>query len=168
MCSDTRWLAPVATATRWSATPPGSPRMWPTGRSPASKLDWTMAWSWTRRQAKPTSRRPKRCASPIVRELSSWDSPRLREFVPNAAHGNDVLGSTGIALELLAQVADVYLQLINVAVERQAAPRERKQPLMGNDSPRIQDEAMQDLVLLGRQLNLSIGHGDHARAEVHA
>ena len=80
-------------------------------------------------QREPVAHRAQRTASVGSSRVA------VAEAVADAAHGEDVLGLLGVALELLAQVADVDVDRARVAVGG-VAPDAREQHLAGEDAAR--------------------------------
>src|SRR5262249_59441705 len=68
------------------------------------------------------------------------------EAVAGAAHGQDQGGLRGIALELLAQVADVHVDCARLAVGR-SAPDRLQQLLAAEDAAAMGDQGAQHLEL---------------------
>src|SRR5581483_5365828 len=68
------------------------------------------------------------------------------QLVSHSTDCEDVFGGAGIALDLLAQVADVHLEHFGVAVEV-AAPGEVQQVIVRHDLARVQHQTAQQLVL---------------------
>src|SRR5579859_5189092 len=92
----------------------------------------------------------------------------VREFVANPAQREQVLWRARVAFELLAQVPHVHFELIDVALQRQAPPHEGQQPFVRHDTAGVERQAVQDLVLLGRELDRPQPDADLASAEVDA
>src|SRR4051794_31357082 len=71
---------------------------------------------------------------------------RVAEAVADPAHGEEVLRLLGVALDLLAQVADVDVDRARVAV-RAVAPDASEQHVARPDAARVRRERGEDLEL---------------------
>src|SRR5688500_9297597 len=90
----------------------------------------------------------------------------VAEAVPDAAHGEQVLGVLGVLLDLLAQVADVDVDRPRVA-EGRVAPDPGQQHLAREDPAGVAGERLEDLELDVRRLDVLVADLDGALGEVH-
>src|SRR5215207_3967205 len=100
-------------------------------------------------------------AAAVITKISSASRLRtlfITEPVADAAHGEQILGLTGVALHLLAQVADVNVDRPRVAIGG-IAPDLLEQLLTGEDPPRGGCERGEDL-----ELDVGQANGRPARA----
>src|SRR3954454_13905293 len=101
----------------------------------------------------------------------SWDRPSLAvgvaEAVADPAHGEEVLRLLGVALELLAQVADVDVDRPRVAV-RAVAPDAGEEHVARPHPARVRRERGEDLELDVGRLDLLGAHAHAALGEVDA
>jgi len=77
--------------------------------------------------------------------------------------GDDVQGSFGVGLDLLAQLANVNADVLHVAV---AAPQFFQDELMGQDPPGMLDQKTQQVVFMRPQLHANAAYCDDAADEV--
>src|SRR3954451_18105458 len=111
----------------------------------------------------PVSTRPgaTRSAMPIRRLAPR--SVRGAQPVADARLGEDVARPGRVGLDLLAQAPDVDPHVLRVGL---AAPDLLEEELVGQHLAGVGDEGAQDVVLLGRELDLGVVHPDGAADEV--
>ena len=98
----------------------------------------------------------------------SWSSAlRIAEAVAHAAHGEQVLGVLRVALELLAQVADVHVDRAGVAVGA-VAPDAREEHVARPHAPGAGRQGDEDLELDVGRLHRRAAHLDGALGGVDA
>src|SRR5437762_8262628 len=90
----------------------------------------------------------------------------VAEAVAHAAHGEDVLRLLGVALELLAQMANVHVDGARVAI-RGIAPYALQQHVAREHPPGRSRQRAEDLELDIGRLDLGRAHPDAPFGEVH-
>src|SRR3954451_12080151 len=102
---------------------------------------------------------------PRLEGLSRGTRLLLPEQVTDPAHGEEELGLFGVALELLAQMADVHVDGSGIAVLG-VPPDVLEQRLAGENPTGRAGERTEDLELDIGDADLLLAQGDHAAAEV--
>src|SRR5881394_2673223 len=90
----------------------------------------------------------------------------VAEAVAHAAHGEDVLRLLGVALELLAQMADVHVDRAWIAIRR-VAPHALEQHVPREHPPRRSRQRAEDLELDICCLHIGLAHAHAPLGEVH-
>src|SRR2546423_13862926 len=105
-------------------------------------------------------------ASLLLSEMRTERLPLgVAEAIPDASHGEQVLGVLGVALDLLAQVADVDVDRARIAVGG-IAPDPCQQHVPGEHAAGRAGERREDLELDERQLRLLPAHADRTLREI--
>src|SRR5436190_3126789 len=105
-------------------------------------------------------------ASLLLSEMRTERLPLgVAEAIPDASHGEQVLGVLGVALDLLAQVTDVNVDRARVAVGG-IAPDPGQQHVPGEHATGRAGEGGEDLELDERQLRLVAAYADRALREI--